>query len=200
MSTGLGVTLAITCVAAYLLGTFPTATIIARRHGIPDLRRVGDHNPGFWNAAELLGWRPALPILIGDIAKGTIGAALGAVLVDRWWAPFATGGAAMVGHAFPVWSAGRGGRSVATFIGVAPVIAPLAAGVAVTMVFVPVWAVGRRFDRAVRVAVAAFPVAQLAIDGPVPTAATGVLMTFVGVRFAQASVSERRRPAADPAT
>ena len=39
----------------YLLGSLPFALVVARRHGVPDLRQVGDRNPGYWNACELLG-------------------------------------------------------------------------------------------------------------------------------------------------
>ena len=104
-------------VCGYLLGSIPVAGFIARRHGVDDLRTVGDQNPGFWNAAALLGWHAALPVFVGDVAKGATAAAVGAALADgRWWLPVVGTGAAMVGHAWPVFARFRGGRSVLAFV------------------------------------------------------------------------------------
>ncbi len=169
------------------LGSIPAANLIVRRHGISDLRDVGDQNPGFWNASELIGVRAALPIFVADVTKGAAAAGLGHVVADsgQWWMPWLGAGAAMVGHAFPVGAGFRGGRSVLTFVGGALVFAPVAAGLAVVALFV-VWAGTRRFDWAARAGVAAFPVIQFAFDGATSTAATGALMTFIGLRFALA--------------
>lgn len=177
--------------AGYLFGCLPVARAVARRHGIDDLRQVGDRNPGAWNTMELLGVRSAVPVFVGDTAKGAAAASLGVVAAPAaWWAPYVTGGAAMVGHAHPATDGFRGGRSVLAFVGTGIVAAPraAAAGVAVTVV---VWAATHRFDLAARLGVAAFPVVQLVIEGPRRTAATGVLMTFVGLRFARAAGEER---------
>jgi glycerol-3-phosphate acyltransferase PlsY len=97
----------------------------------------------------------------------------------------------MIGHAFPVFAGRRGGRSVLAFVGTATVVSPIAASICVGALLV-VWAVGRRFDVAARLAIAAFPAVQFVIDGARPTAATGALMTFVGLRFAWAARAEAR--------
>jgi glycerol-3-phosphate acyltransferase PlsY len=198
MLAGVSASLVVATIAGYLLGSLPIANAVARRHGVGDLRTTGDRNPGFWNATRLLGWRSALPILVGDAAKGAVAASIGVAVSDRWWAPYLCGLAAMIGHAWPVFAGFRGGRSVLTFVGTALVVSPLAAGCSVALMFV-VWAVGRRFDVAVRLAVASFPAFQLVVDGPVRTAATGVLMTFVGVRFAMAAL-DGRKPVSHPGT
>ena len=88
----------------------------------------------------------------------------------------------MVGHAFPLFAGFRGGRSVLTFVGGAAVYAPWAALVGVG-VLVGVLVPTRSFAWAARAAIVAFPIAQLVVDGPYRTAATGVLMTFIGLRF-----------------
>ncbi len=196
VSTGLLVAIAI----GYVAGSVPIALIVARRHGVPDLREVGDRNPGYWNCRQVLGWRAATPVFIGDVAKGSFAAGLGVVVSDRWWAPYAVGFAAMVGHAFPILAGFRGGRSVLTFVGTMLVASPLAAAIAVGVLLVDrVWS--GRFDRAARIAVAAFPVIQLPLDGARATAATGLLMTFVGLRFATATISQRQAPGStDPAS
>ncbi len=176
--------------AGYLLGCVPVARTVARRHGIDDLRAVGDRNPGAWNTMELLGTQVALPVFLGDTGKGMAAAALGRIAVDRWWAPYVTGGGAMVGHAYPATAGFRGGRSVLTFVGTGLVASPRAAAVSVA-VATAVWVGTHRFDVAARAGVASFPVVQLAVEGSRRTAASGVLMTFVGLRFALAALEER---------
>lgn len=172
------------------LGSIPAANLIARRHGVSDLRDVGDRNPGFWNASELIGGRAALPIFVADVAKGVAAAGLGRLLADtgQWWMPYLGAGAAMVGHAFPIFAGFRGGRSVLTFVGGALVFAPFEAGLAVVVLIVA-WAATRRFDWAARAGIVAFPVIQITLDDATRTAATGALMTFIGLRFALAGRS-----------
>ena len=171
-------------VVGYLVGSLPVASWTARRHGVDDLRDVGDHNPGYWNAKEQLGTRAALPVFVGDVLKGALPASLALLVAPEgeWWWPYVATGAAMVGHSFPVFSGFRGGRSVLTFVGGGFVCAPLPAALALGVMLV-VLAVTRVFTWSVRIAVAAFPVIQLLLEGPYRTAATGVLMTFIGLRF-----------------
>jgi acyl phosphate:glycerol-3-phosphate acyltransferase len=190
----------VTFVAGYLLGSIPVAGLVAARRAGVDLRTVGDRNPGYWNAKAALGRRAAVPVFVGDVGKGAAAALVGRMLAGdgEWWLAYVGTFAAMVGHAFPVFARFRGGRGVLTFVGGALVYAPVPASIAVgVLLFVIV--VSRRFDRAARVAIASFPVVQFVLEGAYRTAATGVLMTFIGLRFAQASLADRRRTRA-PAT
>jgi acyl phosphate:glycerol-3-phosphate acyltransferase len=198
MDSSTAVDLAITVVAGYLIGSIPVANLVAARRARIDLRAVGDRNPGYWNAKETLGRRAALPVFVGDVAKGVAAAGIGALLADPgvWGMAYVGAGAAMVGHAFPVFDRFRGGRSILTFTGGAAVFAPLPFAVAIGILLV-VLAVSRSFARAAQVGFVAFPVVQLSIEGPYRTAASGVLMTFIGLRFAMAAFADRRRaPAA----
>ena len=88
----------------------------------------------------------------------------------------------MAGHAWPVFARFRGGRSVATLGGAAGVLAPPAAAAAVTAGAL-VARVSGSTEHGIRTGFAAFPVLQLVVDGPRRTAATGVLMSFVALRF-----------------
>ena len=171
-------------VVGYVIGSIPIANLVARRGGGHDLREVGDRNPGYWNAKEMLGRRAAVPVFVGDVAKGAVAAGIGLALADPgvWGVAYVATGAAMVGHAFPLFAGFRGGRSVLTFVGGSAVYAPWAALVGVG-VLVGVLVPTRSFAWAARAAIVAFPIAQLVVDGPYRTAATGVLMTFVGLRF-----------------
>lgn len=173
-------------VIGYLLGSIPAAAIVARRHGV-DLHRTGDGNPGAWNALEQLGGRRAWPAFAGDGAKGLAAGAAGLAL-GGWWVAWTGVAAAMLGHALPLFSGGRGGKAVMCFVGGAFALAPIAA-----LACVPVAAVAaalRGLAWGARAGVFAFPVIQLA-TGPVErVAGTGILMTMIGVLF----MLHRRRP------
>ena len=193
MLSPMGLEVAVTIVVGYLVGSIPVANLVAARRARIDLRTVGDRNPGFWNARETLGKRAAIPVFLGDVAKGIISASVGALLADPgvWWLAYVGAGAAMVGHAFPVFDHFRGGRSILTFAGGAAVFAPLPFVITIALLLV-VFAVTRSFARAAQVGFFAFPVVQIVIEGPYRTAATGVLMTFIGLRFAMAALADRR--------
>jgi glycerol-3-phosphate acyltransferase PlsY len=185
------VELIVTVVIGYLLGSVPVARLTTGR----DLRTVGDRNPGYWNAKETLGRRAAVPVFAGDVVKGAAAAAVGLLLAPTgdWWLGYVGGFAAMVGHAWPLFDRFRGGRSILAFVGAMCVLSPLAALISVALLLV-VTAV-RSFAWGARVGMFAFPIVQLVIEGPYRTAATGCLMTLIGVRFAQAAFSRTDGPA-----
>lgn len=108
---------------AYLIGTFPSATLIARANGI-DIRTVGSGNPGASNVTRVLGWRKGVWVFVLDAAKGALAAGLGLMVAGRP-AGYALGAAAIVGHVFPVWQRFRGGKGVATGGGVFAVLSPI---------------------------------------------------------------------------
>ncbi len=192
MSSATTLDVVIVVVVGYLVGSIPVANLVAARRARLDLRDVGDGNPGYWNARETLGRRAAVPVFLGDVAKGAIAAGVGVLLAEPgvWGVAYVGAGAAMVGHAFPVFARFRGGRSILTFVGGACVFAPLPALIAIA-VLVVVFAATRSFALAARVGVFVFPVVQIVVEGPYRTAATGALMTFIGLRFAMAWSSRR---------
>ncbi len=191
-STPVDVVVAI--VVGYLLGSIPIANLVAARRAEVDLREVGDRNPGFWNARETLGRMAAVPVFVGDVAKGAAAAGIGVLLADGaiWWLAYVGGGAAMVGHAFPVFAGFVGGRSILTFVGTVLVATPVATLISIGILLL-VFAATRSFAWGARVGMVALPFVQLVVDGPYRTAATGVLMTFIGVRFAMAAWDDRKR-------
>jgi len=194
MLSPMGVEVAVTIVVGYLIGSIPIANLVAARRAKVDLRDVGDRNPGFWNARETLGRRAAIPIFVGDSVKGVMAALVGAALADPgiWGLAYVGCGAAMIGHSFPVFARFRGGRSLLTFAGGAAVFATIPFLISIALLLVT-FAVRRSFAVAARVGFVALPIVQLVVEGPYRTAATGVLMTFIGLRFAMAAVADRRR-------
>lgn len=101
----------------YLFGSFPTGVILSRVMGLGDLRQVGSGNIGATNVLRTGNKLAAAGTLIGDALKGM----LAVWLVGHWFgdvpASFAALGA-FVGHCYPVWLRFKGGKGVATFLGV----------------------------------------------------------------------------------
>ncbi len=186
MRTSTIVATVVVVVVGYLLGSIPVAVLVARRHRV-DPRAVGDRNPGWWNVRDQLGTRSAVPVLVGDAAKGVVAALVGVTLAPdgAWGVGYAAVAAAMVGHAWPVFAGFRGGRSILVFAGGVCVLAPLPALIAVA-IFALLSLVGRTALGA-RIGVFGFPLLQLVLDSPYRTAATGALMSIIGLRFALAA-------------
>jgi glycerol-3-phosphate acyltransferase PlsY len=108
---------------AYLLGTFPSASLIARANGI-DISTFGSGNPGASNVTRALGWRKGAWVYVLDALKGAIAVGLGLGLDGRplaYWC----GAVAVIGHMFPVFRRFRGGKGVATASGVLLVLHPV---------------------------------------------------------------------------
>jgi glycerol-3-phosphate acyltransferase PlsY len=143
-------------VAAYLVGTFPTAQLVAARWGV-DPTRAGSGNPGATNVARTAGRGAGVATLVGDLGKGALAAGVGWA-VGGHGLGVACGVAAVVGHVLPVTRRFRGGKGVATGAGMALVVFPLALAAA-ALVFAAVLAVSRTVSLASIVAVALLPVA-----------------------------------------
>ena len=113
--------------ASYLSGSVPWALLLTRWRAGVDLRRVGSGNPGATNASRVLGKGWGSAVLLLDAAKGAVPTlALPPLLsgdpIDRPHLAVASGLAAVAGHVFPVWLGFRGGKGVATGLGVAAVL------------------------------------------------------------------------------
>ncbi|MBV9664744.1 MAG: glycerol-3-phosphate acyltransferase [Actinobacteria bacterium] len=115
---------AVLLVLSYLLGTFPTARLVAGR-----AIEGGSGNPGASNAFRVAGARAGIAVFAGDLAKGVLATAIGHAAQGRPLA-FACGAAAVVGHCFPVTRRFKGGKGVATAAGTALVLFPVPALVA----------------------------------------------------------------------
>ena len=169
----------------YVIGSLPVADAVARRAGAPNLRDVGDKNPGFWNSQSVLSRNQSLAIFIGDLLKGVVSVVVAQELSTDWRVWFLGAAAAMIGHAWPMFARFQGGRSVLTWVGAAIVLSPLPAAFCVSM-FVLFWVATRDFGHGVKIGVVLYPFAQWYADGVWFAAATGGLMCIIGVRFAMA--------------
>jgi glycerol-3-phosphate acyltransferase PlsY len=137
------VRLGVAAFVGYLAGSLPVADRVARASGADsDLRDVGSGNPGALNAAESLGARWGVVVLVGDVAKGYVATQIGRAVAGPTGANIA-GSAAVIGHCYPVWTNFSGGKGVATSVGQVlgtfPVYFPIDFGVAAATAALPGW-------------------------------------------------------------
>jgi len=176
----------------YLLGSIPFGLLLTRAAGMGDIRSIGSGNIGATNVLRTGNRGLAAATLVLDALKGTA-----AVLVARFvlipylgapqnapaeWVVYAAGLAAFFGHTFPVWLGFKGGKGVATYIGVL-----LGLNWIIGLIFCAVWlliAVARRFSSlAALTAAATAPIFAYGLagteGGALALAATCGLMTMV---------------------
>ncbi len=115
-------------VAGYLLGSIPFGLLLTRLFGKGDLRKVGSGNIGATNVLRT-GSKPlaALTLLL-DCLKGTAAVLFAQRMLGDQVAVFAAAGA-MLGHLYPVWLGFKGGKGVATFLGILIPLLPIAAAI-----------------------------------------------------------------------
>lgn len=118
-------------VFAHLIGTFPSAHLVARAKGV-DITTSGSGNPGASNVARVLGWRWGVWVFVLDAAKGAVAAGLGLWALGRPGA-YVLGALAILGHVYPVTRRFRGGKGVATGAGVLLVVHPILAPLVVAL-------------------------------------------------------------------
>jgi glycerol-3-phosphate acyltransferase PlsY len=116
----------------YLLGSIPFGLVITKFAGLGDVRNIGSGNIGATNVLRTGNKKVAAGVLLADLLKGTI-----AVVVAQNFglgAGMLAGLCAFLGHLFPIWLKFKGGKGVATYIGVLLGLAPIA-----VLVFAIVW-------------------------------------------------------------
>jgi acyl phosphate:glycerol-3-phosphate acyltransferase len=123
------VTQIVVVIVAYLLGSIPFGYLIVRGKVGDDIRQTGSGGTGATNVSRRAGKAAGVFTLVLDVLKGAVAVLLAKTLIGSVgptdWLPAAAGIAAMVGHIFPVWLGFRGGKGVATGVGVFLILAPL---------------------------------------------------------------------------
>ncbi|WP_376987570.1 glycerol-3-phosphate 1-O-acyltransferase PlsY [Bosea sp. R86505] len=118
----------------YLLGSIPFGIILTRLSGGPDLRSIGSGNIGATNVLRTGNKKLAALTLLGDMLKGTAAVLLAAALLGGREAGLVAGLGAFLGHLFPVWLRFKGGKGVATFLGIL-----IALKGSIALVFAALW-------------------------------------------------------------
>ncbi len=112
------ITASITIVLAYLVGSLSTAIIACKLTGLPDPRGQGSGNPGATNVLRFGGKKIAIIVLLGDMVKGLLPVAVVSLMGASPLLVALTGAAAFLGHLYPVFFNFKGGKGVATALGV----------------------------------------------------------------------------------
>lgn len=172
--------LALAALAGYLIGSVPVGVLIARALGLGDLRAIGSGNIGATNVLRTGHRGAAAATLILDAAKGAAAvlAARAALAED---AAQLAGAAAFLGHLFPLWLGFRGGKGVATFLGLLIALAwPV--GLAACAVWAAVAALSRISSLAALAATAAAPLLALAFGEGTAAGLAATLAALVWLR------------------
>jgi len=148
--------------SAFLLGSVPVGLLVSRARGI-DIRKHGSGNIGATNVLRTVGKKEALFTLVGDIMKGFVPVIAARLVLDDLFSAGLVGLAAIAGHDFSIFLKLRGGKGVATSIGVLLAYAPVA-GVTVVAIWVLTFYISRISSLSALVAFVCLPVISFFID------------------------------------
>jgi glycerol-3-phosphate acyltransferase PlsY len=160
-------------VGAYLLGSVPFGLLMVRLATGRDVRREGSGNIGATNVFRTAGAVLGGVVLLLDAAKGGLPVWLARQIDAAPAAAAAAGLAAIVGHNWPVFLRGKGGKGIATTYGALLALSPLTAGIAAT-VWIAVVALTRFASLGSLLGVASVPLAMVAVGEPFPHVVFGV--------------------------
>ena len=121
-------------ILAYLIGSIPTSVWVSKSIFNIDIRDYGSGNPGATNTFRVLGSKWGSIVMIVDVTKGAIATSLYILIpyyltneLARTNFMIVLGLASVIGHIFPIWAGFRGGKGVATILGMALAIQPIVA-------------------------------------------------------------------------
>lgn len=180
---------ALALMLSYLAGSIPTAYILVKRLKRIDVRTVGSGNAGATNVSRAAGFKAGLAVFICDALKGVIAVKLiaAAGFPGNTMAALLCGVAAVIGHIAPVWLGFRGGKGVATTIGVL-----ISAMPAVSLVCLLVWWIVFLLSRIVSLAsilaLGAVPMAQWAWHFPQRETAVGGALALMVIAKHHANI------------
>lgn len=175
-------------VGGYLLGAIPFGVVATKLGGVGDIRQVGSGNIGATNVLRTGRKDLAFITLVGDGGKGAAAVGLAWLAYGRASPDIAplvcalAGGAAFIGHLFPVWLGFKGGKGVATFLGVL-LAAAWPVGLAACATWLVTAKLGKMSSLAALTAAALAPVYAALLHRPAPTVIlAGALAILVFVR------------------
>jgi acyl phosphate:glycerol-3-phosphate acyltransferase len=167
------------CVSGYLLGSIPFGLLLTRLAGLGDIRGIGSGNIGATNVLRTGRKELAAATLLLDGIKGAAAVLIAGSMVNQNIALFA-GLAAVLGHLFPVWLGFKGGKGVATGLGVL-IAAAWPVGLVACAVWLVIFAITRLSSLSALIAFASAPATALIVEdfGVVKLAFTIAVLVFV---------------------
>jgi glycerol-3-phosphate acyltransferase PlsY len=202
---GLQLRILIVLVVAYLIGSIPSGYLIVRATEGEDIRETGSGGTGATNVSRRAGKGAGVMTLILDVLKGALAVFVTSHFSEALfpyadWTIAAAGVLAIVGHIFPIWLRFRGGKGVATGLGVFLMLAPVAVGVAL-VVFAVTFALTRYVSLASIVCIASIAIisSMLTLIDPfeLPTAVSAIVAAGL-IIFAHRENIQRLRTGAEP--
>jgi len=167
---------------AYLLGSIPSAYVIARFAAGVDIRRVGDGNMGAKNTFESVGWLAGLVVGAADIGKGALAVAMARHFSLPENLILWTGFCVVLGHDFPLFLRFWGGQGMAAMVGVFGVLFPRELGITLVALAV-VLALTRNWDLSCGIAFGLLPVLLVFFGHPTKQVLYPVLLLpTIGVK------------------
>ncbi len=148
----------------YLIGTFPSGYLLAKLRGV-DITKQGSGNVGATNVARSLGKKAGILTLVLDLTKGLLAIYLVSLLADQGWFVAAAAVAVVCGHCFSIPPLLKGGKGVATGLGVLIALAP-GAGVTSVVIFVLLFSATRFVSLSSIVATLSAPIYSLVTNQP----------------------------------
>ena len=164
-------------VLAYVVGSIPFGVVVGKVFYGVDVREHGSGNVGTTNVFRVLGKKAGAVVMVCDILKGYVPAAIAAALFTPWAAIFIAA-APVVGHMYSVFLKGRGGKGIATGAGVVLALVPLAF-VIIFATWIVLILVTRYVSVASLVAALLVPVLTIFLDEPLPYEIAGVLVAIL---------------------
>jgi glycerol-3-phosphate acyltransferase PlsY len=154
---------------AYLLGSIPSAVWIGRIFYNTDVREKGSHNAGATNVIRVLGLKAGIPVLVLDCFKGWLAVKAATFFGQDLSSEFlllmqiVMGAAAVIGHLFPVLAGFRGGKGIATLLGIGIALYPLSV-LFVLAIFIIIFLVSGYVSLASIIAAVSFPLLVIFVD------------------------------------
>lgn len=178
--------LIIVMLISYLLGSISFGIIITKLVKGVDIRHYGSGSTGMTNVLRTIGRGPAILVLLGDTFKGSVSVFLGLTLGGPIYAVIG-GAMAMIGHAYPVFFRFKGGKGVATGLGIILAISPDVTVIAVT-VFLLTLILSRYVSLSSIVGSASVPIGMLIYHKPLPYVVLGFLVVVLVIYFHRANL------------
>lgn len=169
-------------VIGYLMGNISSGYLVAKAFGLEDIRTHGSGNSGTTNVLRTLGWLPSVLTLAGDCLKGFLACLVGRALGGDL-GMLIGGLCAILGHDFPVFMGFKGGKGIATSLGLIIAINPMMA-VAELVVQIIAVAITRTMSIASLITTVAFPVLTIIMERGRPN-----YPLFVGFSIAAAALA-----------
>jgi len=165
-------------IASYFIGAIPTGVILAKAFAGRDIRQEGSGNIGATNVTRVLGKKVGTLTLVGDLLKGFLPVWAGAAVTGSIEVACLMGLAAFLGHLFPIYLGFKGGKGVATALGVFLYLSPIVILIEV-IIFAFVVGIWKYVSLGSIIAAAAMPLLLLMIAFPKPVVLLSIVFAIL---------------------